>query len=275
MLASRARHVAPPLLRALAAQAPFGGSAVRLGSAGAAGGAAEAPPRPPAAPPPPAAVPPAGGASYSVTKTFSAADVAAFTALSGDANPIHTDPAAAAAAQLPGCILPGLLSASLFPGIIGSAFPGAVYVTQTLRFKRYALVRSSQKAGIEGVAVVVVMSVCGWVCARALACGVGVWGAGGYVGRQAAGTQPVGHPVSAGPPVAGEGSRQRQQHLLSMPTGTHLVCTSSAHFLVSVACLSCPAGGGYTDRDCGGGKGQRAARELPNPLSPGMWAGRR
>lgn len=64
--------------------------------------------------------------SYTATRCFTAADVAAFTSLTNDSNPLHTGPDA---------IVPGLLLASLFPGIIGSTFPGAVYSKQTLRFR--------------------------------------------------------------------------------------------------------------------------------------------
>lgn len=45
------------------------------------------------------------------------------------------------AAGLGGAILPGMLCASLFPAIIGSQFPGALYLTQTLNFRQPALVR--------------------------------------------------------------------------------------------------------------------------------------
>lgn len=80
------------------------------------------------------------GAVLTASRCFCAEDVAAFTALTGDSNPIHTSSTAAAAAGLPGMLLPGLLLASLFPAIIGTHFPGALYLTQTLKFKRHALV---------------------------------------------------------------------------------------------------------------------------------------
>ena len=41
------------------------------------------------------------------------------------------------------CLLPGMLCASLFPAIIGSAFPGAVYMMQDLKFRSPGLVRRS------------------------------------------------------------------------------------------------------------------------------------
>eukprot|EP00887_Chlorella_sp_A99_P003467 scaffold7.g3467.t1 len=82
----------------------------------------------------------APGAVFTRTRQFSAAEVAAFVGMTGDSNPIHVDSAAAAAHGLRAPILPGLLSASLFPAIIGSHFPGAVYASQTLKFKAPALV---------------------------------------------------------------------------------------------------------------------------------------
>ena len=88
-----------------------------------------------------AAAPPlVPGTTFTATKLFSPADVASFASVTGDGNPIHVDDAAARRQGLPAAVLPGLLSASLFPAIIGSHFPGAVYLTQTLKFKQFALV---------------------------------------------------------------------------------------------------------------------------------------
>ena len=72
-----------------------------------------------------------------VRRAFSAAEVESFVRLSGDRNPIHTDPvrlsaaiplpaahvaaqAAAHAAGQSACLTPGLLVASLFPALVGS-----------------------------------------------------------------------------------------------------------------------------------------------------------
>lgn len=81
---------------------------------------------------------PAPGDSLATSRTFDAAAVAAFLAATGDANPLHVDHAAAAAAGLGAPILPGMLMASLFPGLVGSAYPGALYLTQSLRFRQHA-----------------------------------------------------------------------------------------------------------------------------------------
>ncbi|KAF8056456.1 phaJ [Scenedesmus sp. PABB004] len=78
------------------------------------------------------------GQAWSTTRAFSAADAAGFGALTGDANPIHADRAAAAAAGLAAPVVPGMLLASLFPALIGTAFPGALYLGQSLKFRRPA-----------------------------------------------------------------------------------------------------------------------------------------
>lgn len=84
----------------------------------------------------------APGAEFTMRRRFSADDVAAFVSLTGDANAIHGDAGDAAAAGLPVPILPGIMMASLFPAIIGTAFPGAIYASQTLKFRRPAEVRT-------------------------------------------------------------------------------------------------------------------------------------
>lgn len=80
------------------------------------------------------------GASLQATKAFDAAEVAAFVQATGDANPLHVQGPAAHAAGFPAPIVPGMLLAALFPGLVGSAAPGALYLTQELHFRRHALV---------------------------------------------------------------------------------------------------------------------------------------
>jgi hypothetical protein len=78
------------------------------------------------------------GNKFHCVKQFTAEDVEAFLKLTGDANAIHTDSAAAKAAGLQAPILPGIMMASLFPAIIGTHFPGALYLSQTLKFRQPA-----------------------------------------------------------------------------------------------------------------------------------------
>lgn len=88
------------------------------------------------------------GQSFSSAKTISQEDVTAFVQLTGDSNPIHdagsssSTPAAAAA------VVPGMLLASMFPAIIGSKFPGALYLSQTLKFRRPAAVGTAVLATV-------------------------------------------------------------------------------------------------------------------------------
>eukprot|EP00197_Chlamydomonas_leiostraca_P014873 CAMPEP_0202880370 /NCGR_PEP_ID=MMETSP1391-20130828/34991_1 /ASSEMBLY_ACC=CAM_ASM_000867 /TAXON_ID=1034604 /ORGANISM="Chlamydomonas leiostraca, Strain SAG 11-49" /LENGTH=201 /DNA_ID=CAMNT_0049562869 /DNA_START=58 /DNA_END=664 /DNA_ORIENTATION=- len=88
------------------------------------------------------------GATYTLRKVFSEAEVRAFLAATGDANPLHVDAAAAAARGFAGPILPGILMASLFPAIIGTAFPGVLYATQSLSFRSPALLGQEVEAQV-------------------------------------------------------------------------------------------------------------------------------
>mmetsp|Transcript_4619 Transcript_4619/g.10916 ORF Transcript_4619/g.10916 Transcript_4619/m.10916 type:complete len:160 (+) Transcript_4619:169-648(+) len=84
------------------------------------------------------------GQVFSIIKCFNQEEVLQFLHATGDANPLHVDAAAVQAAGLSSPpsrpLLPGILMASLFPAIIGSHFPGALYASQTLSFRSPALV---------------------------------------------------------------------------------------------------------------------------------------
>ena len=71
------------------------------------------------------------------SKTVSAADVAAFAEVSGDANPVHLDQAFAEKTMFKGRITHGLLTASYISAVFGMQLPGpgAIYVSQTLNFR--------------------------------------------------------------------------------------------------------------------------------------------
>ena len=98
------------------------------------------------------------GQIFSLHRTFTTDDVATFARLSQDFNPIHVDQNAAAAAGLgggrhgrdgDGPVVHGMLCASLFSGIIGTRFPGAVYATQSLSFRRPVMVGERVTAEVE------------------------------------------------------------------------------------------------------------------------------
>jgi 3-hydroxybutyryl-CoA dehydratase len=66
------------------------------------------------------------------------ADVRAFAAVSGDDNPLHLDEAYAATTRFGSRIAHGMLAASYISAVLGTTLPGpgAVYLSQTLRFRK-------------------------------------------------------------------------------------------------------------------------------------------
>jgi adenylate kinase len=106
------------------------------------------------------------GDTYEETRKFSQEDIQKYADLSGDKNPIHLDPdfgkkilkniktrilyvfwqlffsffnglfwSKAQKSRFGKIIAHGMLSASLFSSILGTEFPSAIYISQTLAFK--------------------------------------------------------------------------------------------------------------------------------------------
>ncbi|KAM3299699.1 hypothetical protein ACQJBY_040945 [Aegilops geniculata] len=77
-----------------------------------------------------------GDALPSRRRRFTEEDVAAYAGVSGDRNPVHLDDAFARGTGgfQRGRVVHGMLVASLFPALIASHFPGAVYASQSLKF---------------------------------------------------------------------------------------------------------------------------------------------
>jgi 3-hydroxybutyryl-CoA dehydratase len=67
-----------------------------------------------------------------------AADIEAFAAVSGDTNPVHLDEAYALTTPFQGRIAHGMLSGAYISAMLGTRLPGpgAIYLTQSLRFRR-------------------------------------------------------------------------------------------------------------------------------------------
>lgn len=76
------------------------------------------------------------GMSASISKTITEADIVLFAGISMDTNPLHLDEAFASGTRFGGRIAHGMLGASLISAILGTRLPGpgAIYVSQTLRF---------------------------------------------------------------------------------------------------------------------------------------------
>ena len=77
------------------------------------------------------------GVSAHFTKTVTAADIETFAELSGDTNPVHLDQAYAETTPFKARIAHGMLSVGFISAVLGTKLPGpgAVYMSQTLRFK--------------------------------------------------------------------------------------------------------------------------------------------
>lgn len=78
------------------------------------------------------------GQSAELTRVVGAADIEAFAEVSGDVNPVHLDEAYAQATPFGGRIAHGMLSAAYISAVLGTRLPGpgAIYLSQQLRFRR-------------------------------------------------------------------------------------------------------------------------------------------
>lgn len=84
-----------------------------------------------------------------LTRVLTAADVSNFADVVGDHNPIHLDSAYAATTPFGRPIAHGMLSASLFSSIFATQIPGAIYVSQSIKFVAPAFVGDEVRARVE------------------------------------------------------------------------------------------------------------------------------
>ncbi len=86
-----------------------------------------------------------------LSRVVRASDIAEFVDAVGDRNPIHSDPAFAARTPFGELVAPGIWTAGLISGVIGTRLPGSgsVYVTQELRFLRPVKVGDTITARVE------------------------------------------------------------------------------------------------------------------------------
>jgi 3-hydroxybutyryl-CoA dehydratase len=76
------------------------------------------------------------GEKASLTKTISEADIHMFAGITGDLNPLHVNEEYAKTTIFKGRVAHGILTAGLISAVLGTKLPGpgAVYLSQTLRF---------------------------------------------------------------------------------------------------------------------------------------------
>jgi 3-hydroxybutyryl-CoA dehydratase len=77
------------------------------------------------------------GLAATFAKTVTEADIVKFAEVSGDTNPVHLDAAYAATTMFKQRIAHGMLSAGFISAAFGTVMPGpgAIYVSQSLKFK--------------------------------------------------------------------------------------------------------------------------------------------
>lgn len=77
------------------------------------------------------------GQRETFAKTVTDADIVLYAGVSGDTNPVHLDDEFAAETMFKGRIAHGMLTAAFISAVLGARMPGpgAIYLSQTLRFK--------------------------------------------------------------------------------------------------------------------------------------------
>ena len=111
---------------------------------------ADVPPDAPSAAPQPAPLP-AVGQTAEWTREVTDASIRQFADATGDHNPVHLDDAAAARTQFGGRIAHGMLTAGFISAALAMKLPGpgAIYLSQSLRFLRPVRIGDTVTARVE------------------------------------------------------------------------------------------------------------------------------
>ena len=93
------------------------------------------------------------GMTETYRKEVKSSDVVGFAEITGDRNPIHLSEHFAARTPFKGRIAHGLYTAGLISAVIGTRLPGpgAIYVSQTLRFLAPVKIGDTVEASVEVV----------------------------------------------------------------------------------------------------------------------------
>ena len=91
------------------------------------------------------------GQRATFSKTITEADIKAFAELSGDKNPLHLDDAFARRSRFGRPVAHGVLVAGVISAVLGNVLPGpgAIYVSQTLKFLRPVFPGDTVTATVE------------------------------------------------------------------------------------------------------------------------------
>jgi 3-hydroxybutyryl-CoA dehydratase len=86
-----------------------------------------------------------------LSRTITETDLRNFSGVSGDTNPMHLNEEYAAKTPFGGCIVHGMLTASLISAVVGTKLPGpgCIYISQTLQFVAPVRVGDTVYARVE------------------------------------------------------------------------------------------------------------------------------
>jgi 3-hydroxybutyryl-CoA dehydratase len=95
------------------------------------------------------------GQRASLSKTITPADIEQFAALSGDRNPLHLDEAFARTSRFGRSVAHGMLPAGIISATLGTILPGpgAIYLSQTLKFLQPVYPGDTVTATVEITAI--------------------------------------------------------------------------------------------------------------------------
>jgi 3-hydroxybutyryl-CoA dehydratase len=95
------------------------------------------------------------GQKASLVRIVLESDIQAYASISGDTNPVHLDEAYAATTPFKTRIAHGMLTASYISALLGTRLPGpgAIYLSQTLTFKRPVKIGDEVEAEVEIIAL--------------------------------------------------------------------------------------------------------------------------
>lgn len=96
------------------------------------------------------------GMAAEMAKTVTETDVVLYAGITGDFNPAHVNAVEAAQSRFGGRIAHGMLSAGFISAVLGTRLPGpgAVYLSQSLRFTRPVRIGDTVTARVEVLEVI-------------------------------------------------------------------------------------------------------------------------
>lgn len=93
------------------------------------------------------------GMEASFAKTVTESDIVNFAGVSGDFNPVHVNEEFASTTRFKGRIAHGMLTAAFISAVLGTKLPGpgAIYVSQNLKFKAPVRIGDTVTASVQVV----------------------------------------------------------------------------------------------------------------------------